>query len=76
MADFDDVAVGIAHVATPFPAVVVARLGEEDRSFGAPVLVAGPDVGDAQVEKAGEPVQIGGVSRMTSGLSGVGPPRN
>ena len=27
LADFDDVAVGIAHVAMPFPAVVVERLG-------------------------------------------------
>jgi hypothetical protein len=47
LADFDDIAVGVAHVATPFPAVVVERLGEEDSAFGAPVFVAGPDVGDA-----------------------------
>jgi hypothetical protein len=29
LADFDDVAVGIAHVAMPFVAVIVERLGEE-----------------------------------------------
>jgi hypothetical protein len=47
-ADLDKVAVGIPHVATPFPTVVVERLGEEERSFGAPLFVTGPDVGDAQ----------------------------
>src|SRR2546425_7206609 len=52
LADLDEVAVGIAHVATPFPAVVVERLGEEDRSFGAPLFVTGPDVGDTQVKEA------------------------
>ena len=58
LADLDDVAVGIAHIATPFPTVVVERLGEEERSFGAPLFVTGPDVGDAQVEEAVHPIEI------------------
>src|SRR3989442_15253726 len=58
LADLDEVAVGIAHVATPFPTVVVERLGEEERSFGAPLFATGPDVGDAQVEEAVHPVEI------------------
>ena len=58
LADLDEVAVGIAHVATPFPTVIVERLGEEERSFGAPLFVTGPDVGDAQVEEAVHPVEI------------------
>jgi hypothetical protein len=59
LADFDDVAVGIAHVAVPFPAVIIERLGEEDGSFGAPVFVVGPDVGDTKVVEAGRSVEIG-----------------
>jgi hypothetical protein len=42
LADRDEVAVGITHVATPFPAVIVQRLGKKDRSFVAPLFVAGP----------------------------------
>ena len=58
LADLDEVAVGIAHVATPFPTVIVERLGEEERSFRAPLFVTGPDVGDAQIEEAVHPVEI------------------
>ena len=43
-ADLDQVSVGITHVATPFPAAIVQRLGKEERSFVAPLFVAGPDV--------------------------------
>jgi len=74
LADLDEVAVGITHVATPFPAVIVQRLRKEERSFVAPLFVAGPDVGDAQVKKAIHSVEIRRGSRRTSGLSGVGPP--
>jgi len=38
--------------------VVVERLGEEERSFGAPLFVTGPDVGDTQVKEAVHPVEI------------------
>ena len=60
MADLDEVAVGITHVATPFPAMIVQRLGKEERSFIAPFFVAGPDVGDAQIKEAIHSVEIGG----------------
>jgi hypothetical protein len=33
LADLDEVAVGITHGATPFPAVIVHRLGKKERSF-------------------------------------------
>jgi hypothetical protein len=72
LADFDDVAVGIAHVATPFPAVIVERLGEEDSSFGAPIFVAVPDVGDTQVEEAARSAEIGRSFEDDFGLVGRG----
>jgi hypothetical protein len=52
LADLDEVAVGITHVAVPLPAVIVERLGKKERSFVAPLFVAGPDVGDTQVKEA------------------------
>jgi hypothetical protein len=58
LANLDKVAVGIAHVTTPFPAAVVERFAEEERSFGAPLFVTGPDVGDSQVEEGVHSVEI------------------
>ena len=49
-------------------------VGKKGRSFVAPLFVAGPDVGDTQIKEAIDSVPIDGVSRRTSGLSGVGPP--
>ena len=42
LADSDEVPIGITHVATPFPAVIVQRLGKKDRSLVAPLFLAGP----------------------------------
>jgi hypothetical protein len=56
LADLDEVAVGITHVAPP--AVIVEWLGKKERSFVAPLLVAGPNVGDTQVKKATHSVAI------------------
>ena len=58
LADLDEVAVGITHVATPFPAVIVQRLSQKECSFVAPLFVAGPDVGDTQIKEAIYSVQI------------------
>ena len=58
LAELNEVAVGIAHVAAPFPAVIVQRLGKKERSFVAPLFVAGPDVGDTQIKEAIYSVQI------------------
>ena len=58
LADLDEVAVGITHVATPFPAAIVERLGKKGRAFVAPLFVAGPDVGDTQIKEATYSVQI------------------
>src|SRR5208282_3125055 len=56
LADLDDVAVWIAHVAAPFPAVRIDPwLGNKERAFGAPLFVAGPDVGDTQIQEAAHP---------------------
>jgi len=52
LADLDDVAVGITHVAAPFPAVIVLMARKLFTLF-----------------------RSDGVSRRTSGLSGVGPPQ-
>ena len=52
LADLDEVAVGIAQIAAPFPTVIVQWLGKEERSLVAPLFVASPDVGDAQVKEA------------------------
>ena len=58
LADLDEVAVRITHVAAPFPAVIVYWLGKKERSFVAPLFVAGPYVGDTQIKKAIYSVQI------------------
>ena len=58
LSDLDDVAVGIAHVTSRFVTVVIERLGQKMRTLCRPLLVASPDVGHAQVEKAVERVQI------------------
>jgi hypothetical protein len=58
LADLDEVAVRITHVAAPFRAVIVQRFGQKKRSFFAPLFLAGPDVGDAQVEETVHSVEI------------------
>ena len=58
--NLDQVAVWIAHVATPFPAVVIERLSEKDRTFFTPLFVTGPDVRDPQIEEAIHCVEISG----------------
>jgi hypothetical protein len=58
LADLDQVAVGITHVAAPLPTMIVERFGEKESSFFAPLFVAGPDVGDTQVKEATYSVQI------------------
>jgi hypothetical protein len=43
LADLDEVAVRITHVAAPFPAVeILQRLRKKDRAFVAPLFVALP----------------------------------
>ena len=54
--DLDEVAVGVAHVAAQFGATI-DRLDEKGRTAGAPQLVAGFDVCDAQVEERGHVVR-------------------
>jgi len=58
LADLDEIAVGITHVAAPFPAVIVQWLGKKERSIVAPFFVAGPDVGHTQIKEAIYSVQI------------------
>jgi hypothetical protein len=77
LADLDEVAVGITHVAAPLPTVIIERFGKKERAFVAPLFVAGPDVGDTQVKEAIHSVEIRGCfeddlwlvrSRATSGI--------
>jgi hypothetical protein len=68
LADLDDVSVGITHVATSFPAVIVQRLGKKDRAFVAALFVAGPDVSDTQIEKAIHSAEIRRCFEKASGL--------
>jgi hypothetical protein len=58
LADFDGIAVGITHVATPFPAVIVQRLSKEESSLVGPLFAAGQDGGDAEVKKAIHSIEI------------------
>ncbi len=67
LADFDQVAVGVAHVAADL-AAAVDRRGEELRAAGAPLLVGGVDVGDADVEEAGDMSGIRGRLEGDAGL--------
>ena len=46
LANLNQIAVWITHVATPFPAMVVERLSEKDRAFVAPLFVTGPNIRD------------------------------
>src|ERR1700733_6015133 len=46
LANLNQIAVWITHVATPFPAMVVERFGEKGRAFVAPLFVTGPNVRD------------------------------
>jgi hypothetical protein len=75
VADLDDVAIGVAHVATPFPAIPIGqRLSDEDGSFGAPLMVTDPDVGHAQAQKTVHSVQIRRRLENDLELVGPGPP--
>jgi len=60
LADLDEVAVGITQVATPFPAMIVERFGKKECALSPPFFVAGPDVGDTQVEETIDSVDIRG----------------
>src|SRR5919199_6730863 len=58
LADLDQVAVGVAHVAADLPAVDLGW-GEELGPAGAPLLVGGLDVGHPEVEEGAGPSWIG-----------------
>jgi hypothetical protein len=47
LANLNQIAVWIAHVATPFPDMVVERLSEKGRAFVTPLVVIGPNVRDS-----------------------------
>src|SRR5580700_6759793 len=55
---FDQIAIGVAHVASPLVAVVIERLGEEVGPLGRPIFVAGPDVSHTQIQQAAHPVWV------------------
>src|SRR5215470_7740202 len=58
LADLDEIAVGIAHVAAQLAAMVIERLGQELRALARPMLVACANVRDAQIEEAAHVVRI------------------
>jgi hypothetical protein len=58
LTDLDEMAVGVAHVATPLAAAIVERLSEKNRSFRAPFSVTSPDIGDAQVQETVYSVEL------------------
>src|SRR6516225_10195774 len=58
LADFDEVAVGVAQVAAELHAPVCRR-GQELSPSCAPLLIDGIDVGDADVEEAADPIWVG-----------------
>src|SRR5271165_6439382 len=67
---FDEIAVGIAHVAAQLPAVIVEWLRQELSAFGLPLPVAGPDVGDAQIQEAADAIAVGRRRKKNFGLVG------
>ena len=71
--DLDDVTVRISDVATDL-VLVLFRRRQELRTPCAPFGVHGVDVRDPDVEEAADAVGVAGVSRVTVGLSSVGPP--
>ena len=58
LAYLDEIAVGVTHVAAPFPAVIVKRFSRRRRALVAPFFVAGPDIGDTQAKQAIDRVEI------------------
>ena len=73
-ADFDDVTVGISDVATDL-VLVLLRRRQGLRAPGAPFVIHGVDVCDPDIEEAATRSGSLGVSRVTVGLSSVGPRR-
>jgi hypothetical protein len=67
------VTVGVADVGADLASVVL-WLGEELGASCRPLPVGPVDVGDPDVEEGAGAVGIGGVVRVTVGLSSVGPP--
>jgi hypothetical protein len=70
---FDQVTVGIADVAALL-VLVLFRRRQEVSTPGAPFGVHGLDVFDPDIEEAADRPGSRGVSRVTAGLSSVGPP--
>src|SRR5215211_7861541 len=67
LADLDQVAVRVTHVAADLAAVVLGR-GEEHRPFGAPLLVDGLDVGHPEVQEGAGPAGVAGRLQDDVGL--------
>ena len=58
LADLDEVAIRITHVAPQFVAVVIERLGNKLSAFFGPIFIAGMNVCDAQIKEAAHAIQI------------------
>src|SRR5258708_29566542 len=64
--DLDDIVVRVTHVAANLSAVIL-WLGQEFGSSAAPLLVRSPDVGDTNIQEAGNLI---GVHRRTQRQGG------
>jgi hypothetical protein len=73
LADLDEVAAGVAHVAAQLVTPFCGRC-QELGPAGAPLLVDGVDVGDADVEETADVIGVRGVSSVTVGWSSAGGP--
>ena len=73
LADLDEVPVGITHVAAQFPTAIIQGFGEQVRGVFAPLFVASPDIGNAQIEEAVHSVETRRCFERTSGFSGLRP---
>src|SRR3981189_2028197 len=68
LANLDEVAVRITHVAAQFMAVIIEGLGEEPSALLGPLFIACVNVCDAPIEEAAHPIQISGWREPYIGL--------
>src|SRR5437870_13555561 len=55
--NLDDIAIRVTHIAANLSAVVL-WLGKEFGPSASPLLIRGPDVGDTNIEKAGNLIRV------------------
>src|SRR5580658_787109 len=59
LADFDDVSIGIADVASRLVIMIIERLAQKFRAFGLPTPITSPNIRHPQIQERTQAVRIG-----------------